>query len=480
MRQTSLYPFQKLGVERIQWSGGRHILADEMSLGKTLQSLYWGWRFLPDTPPGPTVAVVPAHLKENWAKEASRHLGVYVEVLGGRRVPHTKQKPLDPNQVYAVNYDVLVPPKWNPKYALPEDSWAHWLAALKPRYVIGDESQKLKDPETKWSRAFRRMCRGVPHVVLLTGTPVTNSPMDLWSLLNVVRPDLYPSRWEFGHRFTNARRRWWGWEFPGARDLDLLHHELVNVHGVMTRRRKVDVAGDLPPFTLTVVPLDVDLREYRRAEADFLAWLARKDAAAALRAAQAEALNRVNYLRRLAGELKVPAVIDWVKDFFDSGGGRLLLGAVHKRVTAPLVDAFRGRAVLVDGELTAAEKVRRIDAFNSGSSPFDLMVGNISSAGTGWNCTCTSDAAVAEPPWTPADLAQFWGRVYGMNRGLPGVPAHGRVFVAKGTVDEDVCEILTRKQAYSDQAIDGGAPGNGADIFDLVLSAMKRRAGRAE
>lgn len=476
MLQTPLYFFQKAGVRRISDFDGRCLLADDVGLGKTLSTLYWAWRLLPTDPPGPVVAVVPAHLKVNWAREAERHLGQHVEILDGQTVPPDKPPPTDPNQIYAVNYDILFPPKWNHRTRLPDDSWAGWLAALCPRMVILDEGHYAKSHDSKRTRALRKMIRGVPHVLILTGTPITNSPMDLWPLLNMIRPDLFPSRFDFGLTYTNAVRRPWGWEFPGSRDLDKLNELLLAT--CMIRRRKIDVASDLPPLTRSVVEIPIDLKEYRAAEDDFLAWLASFDGPAALRAASAAGLQRTGTLRRLAGQLKVPGVIAWVRDFLESSDGKLLLGATHKRVTYPIADAFGDAAVLVDGDLTAAEKVRYTDFFNHPRSRARLLVGNTQSAGTGWNCTVTSDAAAAEIPWTSAELEQFWGRVYGLNRGLPGVPAVVRVLLATDTIETDVCKVLARKQGFADAAIDGGATAGEAEMFVAVAEAMKQRRGK--
>lgn len=475
MLQTPLYPFQREDVRRIEELGGRVVVGNEVGLGKTLTALYWAWRFLPADPPGPIVAVVPAHLKRNWSREAERHLQQHVEILDGQTVPPGKRPPIDPNQIYAVNYDILVPPKWNARTRLPDDSWAGWLHALKPRLIILDESHYAQAHDSKRTRALRKMIRGVPHVMALTGTPLKNNVMDLWPVLNMVRPDLFPSRFEFGLAWTGAVRKPWGWEFPGGRNLPALNALLLDT--CLIRRRKIDVVRDLPPLIRTVVEIPIDLVEYRKAENDFLAWLTALDGPAALRASAAVGLQKTGHLRRLAGELKVPGVIAWVRDFLESSGEKLLLGATHKRVTRPIVDAFRNVTVLVDGDLVAAEKVRRTDAFNDPLSGVRLCVGNTQSAGTGWNCTVTSDACCIELPWTSAELEQFWGRIYGLNRGLVGCPAHVRLLLADETIEIDICKVLGRKQGYSDQAIDGGESTDTVETLLEVANAMRLRRG---
>lgn len=471
--KTELYPYQRRGVDRIQWFGGRALLADEVGLGKTLQSLYWAWRYLPDDPPGPVVVVAPAHLKLVWEREARKHLGWRVDVLNRRRVSPGRPPPVDPNGVLVVNDEILVPPHWKPRTAPPRDSWLAWLLSLRPRLVIADEAHRLSNPTAARTRAVRRLMHAAPHALALTGTPLWNRVPGLWSVVNLVRPDLFPSRVDFLENFTHMRQRPWGRVSEGAKNLDKLHDCLVSE--CLIRRRKCDVL-DLPPVVYDVKPVEADLREYRKAEDDFLGWLDETHPELSASARQAEQLTRMTFLRGLAGRLKVDDVARWAKDLVDETGGKLLVGAVHYAVTGPLMKAFGRRAVLVDGRQDYRTKDAGFEAFNR-DPRVKFLVGNIDAAGTGWSCTSTSDVALAELPWRPADLAQFVGRVHGVGRGLPGCQAHARLLVSAGTIEEDICEVLQKKFNWAAAAIDGDA-GMGLNVYDMVADAMRaRRAG---
>lgn len=474
MSRTSPYQYQVEGVRAIRDFDGRAILADELGLGKTFQALYYAARYLDPDPPGPVVCAVPSHLKINWKREAEHHLGIKAEILSGERVPPDKQSPLDPNQVYVVNYEILVPPHWKPRTPLPKDSWAGWLCSLRPRLVILDEAQRVKNGSAACTRAARRLCQASPCALALTGTPLANKPVDLWSILNLVRPDLFPSQMEFCLEYTHARKRWFGWEFPGAKNLDVLHGVLKRE--CLIRRRKADVLSQLPPITHTVIEVEVDQAEYRRAEADYVAWLEAQTPGAGLRAAQAESLTRTTGLKRLAGRLKTSAVIKWAEELLEETEGKLLLGALHYDVTGKLMDAFGSRAVLVDGRLDHRQKQAAFDRFNIDPS-CEIMVANEDSAGTGWNCQSTSDVALAELPWRPDQLTQFVGRVHGVGRGLPGVPAHARYLVAADTVESDLCAVLQKKATWAAQAIDGDSSVAELDIHTQVVARIRERVG---
>lgn len=481
---TKPYQYQKHGVRIVhEHFDGRAIIGDEMGLGKSLSALLYAYKYLPEDPPGPIVITCPATIKINWKREVAKHLGMRAEVLYGEKVPVDYPHPHDPNnQLYVINYDILRQPR-RKKAPSPDRTrdWSSWLNHARPRLIIGDEIQYIKNGRSGRSKAFRNLCRDIPRVLALSGTPLTNSPLDLWPILNVLFPQLFPSRFEFAMRYTNAVKRWFGWQFPGARNLDELHSILRNT--CMIRRLKADVLDQLPAKTVTVTPIEVPLRDYHRAEDDFLGWLDGESPGLAARAAKAEEITRMNYLKGFAGRLKVEPVISWVDDFFESSESKLLLGAVHRRVTYPIVDAFGARATLVDGDLSDKQKQDAFDRFNLDPRCW-LLVGNLQAAGVGWSCRSTSDVAIVELPWTPGELEQFIARIHGLERGLPGVAANINILVAAGTIEEDLCEIIQRKQGWLDQVLDGEPREDSIDVYDqlkkkIVLRSQSRKRAKA-
>ena len=259
----------------------------------------------------------------------------------------------------------------------------------------------------------------------------------------------------------------------GARNLDKLHR-LLSECG-MIRRLKADVLDDLPPKTRTVVDIEIDTAEYRRAEDDFLGWLETTAPGKSRSAARAEQITRMMELKRLAGRLKLPGVTAWVRDFLESSEAKLLLGAVHRKVTYPLMDALETEtgAVLVDGDCDGREKTAAFDAFN-GDPACRLLVGNIQAAGVGWSCRATSYVALCELPWVPGDCVQFEDRVHGIGRGT-GAAVNAYFLVAPGTIESDLCRVLDEKQSWADAAVDGGEVEGGFAIYDRVAALMKER-----
>lgn len=477
MKPTQPFPYQHEDIRRINRDfDGRFLNANELGLGKTFESFYYAEHYLPTEPAGPVVCVVPAHLKINWENEARKHLGRRLEILRGQRVPVDKQPPINPNHTYVINYDILCPPNWNPSARPPKDSWLRFLMDQKPRLLIADEGHYLSNHLSMRTRAVRRLARITPHVHILTGTPISNKPIQLWSILNILRPDLYPSRADFCEEYSYARRQWWGIQYRGARNLDKLHDQLLR--HVMIRRLKKDVLHDLPPIQYSMIPMEVDLGEYHKAEADFVGWLSSQSIGDARAAAKAAELTKMHHLKQMAGQLKLKAVIDWIADFLESGDAKLLVGAIHYAVTEPLMEVFRKCAVLVDGRLSDRQKHDRTERFNHDPS-CRLMFGNLQAAGTGWNCSSTSDEAIIELPWVPGEVVQFAGRIHGIGRGVPGSNAHVRFLVAHDTIEHDLCRALQIKQQWQAEAIDGVVGSKDLPVHDMLLALMRARHERA-
>jgi SWI/SNF-related matrix-associated actin-dependent regulator of chromatin subfamily A-like protein 1 len=253
-------------------------------------------------------------------------------------------------------------------------------------------------------------------------------------LLNILDPIEYPSYFDFCNQYAYAEESFGETIYKGARNLDHLHDRLKgrlpDVRGCLIRRRKEDVLADLPPIRYETVPIEVDLREYRTAEINFLLWLENEYNNEKPGERITKQRSRLGYLKRLAARLKMKNALVWIGDFLESGD-KLLLGVVHYFVSGAIMDRFEDRAVLVDGRLSDRDKHAGFNRFNTDPS-CELMVGNVLSAGSSWSCTSTSDSALLEMPWRPCDLEQFASRIHGIGRGVADRGAHLRLLIGGG------------------------------------------------
>ena len=190
-QMTQPYTFQLEGIRYIHRKNGRVLEADEQGLGKTLMALLHAVRH-PEL--RPVVVICPASLKYQWQNETMRHTGMHAYVLDGTR-PATLGMNTRGN-IYVVNYDILIQRRMN-KGKQPGEGWLGWLCSLKPQLVIIHECHACSSLKAKRTKAVRELCKGVPSILAMSGTPLTNRPAELWPILNMLWPNKFKSWWSF-------------------------------------------------------------------------------------------------------------------------------------------------------------------------------------------------------------------------------------------------------------------------------------------
>jgi SNF2 family DNA or RNA helicase len=390
-----LMPFQHVGVMRVLHLR-RALLADEMGLGKTPQGIAVASAAVRDGV-GPVLVVCPPSLRTNWRREFSRfapHLSV--ATLVGTK----------PSTVPTA--DVII---------AGDSQVAGWAEALagQVRSLIVDEAHRLKNYRAKRTIGVQTIAAAVPadgFVVLMSGTPIVNHPVELASPLQIL-DGLgklgFRSVRSFLDFFAPVEDRWGG---RGVRRLDDLNARLRE--HLMVRRLRRDVL-DLPAKGRAAVALDMDAasrRRYAAAEDDLRSFLLEERGQLAANAAmRAEAIVRLNTLRRLAGLGKVPAVVEQVRDLLDEGE-QVLIAAWHTPVVEALIAALSPHTsvVRITGGMSDKAKTASVDSFQSGEAR--VLVGNIVAAGVGFTLTSGRHVVFAELPWTPGDLQQMEDRLH--------------------------------------------------------------------
>ena len=451
---TIPYQYQIEGAQAMHDFGGRVLLADEMGLGKSLETLLYA-QLHPKA--RPILIVCPASLKWNWAHEVTLHTNLRSEILEGTKPG--KEGLLKTCPILIINYDIL-------------GAWLFFLLELQPQLLILDEVHYIKNRFSKRSKAVKILCKQIPHVLALSGTPLTNRPVELWPVLNCLRPDLYPSFMAYGQRYCGPRRVPWGsgWEFKGATHLGELHRSLLQK--VMIRRRKADVLSQLPEKQRITVALAIsDRKQYDYAVQDFISWLAQYDPAKLSSAQRAERLVRMGYLKRLAGLLKLTFVMDWIDDFLEDSDGKLVLFALHKKVIRGLAKRYHNLCIVVDGSITGKERQLSVQKFQSNSAT-RLFIGNLKAAGVGLNLTAATTVAFAEMSWTPGEHVQAEDRCHRI-----GTKSAVSVYylIGKDTVEEYLAKLIQEKHQSLNSVLDNGRVQHSLDIFDQLSKAILKQ-----
>jgi len=444
---TILRPYQREGCRQIYLLRGRALLADEQGLGKTIQACYW----LQKTPSHrPAVIVCPASVKYAWQIEA-RGFGLRTEVLEGHKPKRTKSLPAD---IVILNYDIL-------------NSWLPLLRDSKPATIIFDEIHFMKNPSALRTKAGRAVAAKASSVVGLTGTPIPNEVIDLWSPLSIIRPDLFPDRIDFAWRYTKPREMFGRWVFKGGKNKDELREILYDE--LMIRRLKKDVAPELPDKIRKVVPFLLDSYvEYRKAKFDFLNWLKGESPARAMRAKDNQALVKVGYLMRLVAKLKMSHTIRWVQEWRESYPDEKLVGlTIHTPVLQILAKRFPN-CVVVDGSVTGRLRHEAVMKFTRDPKCLHLW-GNWIAAGTGLNLQAACNFVGLDLPMAPGVFAQGEDRIHRIGQNRNAIYYY---LIALHTVEEKLMRMLRGKQDNITDVLRTDEQDD-LDIFQKLLEEME-------
>jgi SNF2 family DNA or RNA helicase len=350
-----------------------------------------------------------------------------------------------------------------------------------------------------------------PIRLLLTGTPVLNRPIELWSPLDMLGygEARFGGFFPFAKRYCGATKGRWGWDFSGATNIEELH-QVLTFSGAMIRRRKEDVLTDLPAKRWAEQPINMNghAAEYLKAEQDTIRWFSdlprRKSRMLAeageeydgtpelhLRMARheyldlylrtqyekslrAEQLVRFEALKLAAWNAKSEGVIEWIENFLESGK-KLIVFAHHIEVVNQLAERFA--APKIQGGMSS-------DQVEAGKNRFQndpeckVIVCNLQAGGVGHTLTAASDVAFVEFPWTPALLDQAVDRAHriGQTESVTGWLLTASAEEVEDTIDSEILRLLSRKRSVVN-AITDGKPLEAED-FSVTEELAASYAGR--
>jgi superfamily II DNA or RNA helicase len=241
MLTATLRPYQHDGVawlSQMHRLGVGRILADDMGLGKTLMAMTLLAKTKEQDGPKPSLVVAPTSVLDVWAQEAKRHCpGLNVMKWHGR---DRKE-----GEAAAKNADVVIT-----SYALLRRDVEGSLGKMDFRYLMLDEAQNVKNSSTEAWKAARQVKSD--QRMALSGTPIENRVEELWSILDLVAPGLLGSERAFERRYGR----------PIAKgDANRLEELRQRTRPVLLRRKKEDVAKDLPPKIETVMRCEMSAEQ---------------------------------------------------------------------------------------------------------------------------------------------------------------------------------------------------------------------------
>lgn len=470
--QGDLLPYQLAGVS-YAYNARRCFIADDMGLGKTVQAIATlEYSEQNGSLAFPAVVLCPPNLILNWKAEYARW------------APHRKVSVItDRSNFPDEEHDVLV---------LGYSNVHHWYKALlEYKSLICDESHYLKTKEAQRTRAVSKIAKkiGSGIVLCLTGTPVTNRPMEYASQLNIInRLDEFGGEWGFYRRYCEAFKDKFGhWILSGASNLEELNEKLRA--SCYIRRTKDQVLLELPDVVHDVYHIGMSPKhaaEYEKAEDDIVDYLmdrAEKIAkemgksprsAAVVAKIKAESninLVKISVLRRIAAKAKMESIKEWVQSHVDSGQ-KVVIAAHHRDIVDELASSFGG--LKIQGGMKVEEVEEAKKSFQTlPVSEAPAIVLSIQAAKTGHTLTAAQIVLFVELPWTPADVDQLYSRCHRLGQ-------KGSVMVtysmAEGTVDEKIYALIQSKRKVVNAAVDGSGTEEEEDehLGQLVLSLLDK------
>lgn len=464
--RAELRPYQRTGFGWLSFlsrAGLGGILADEMGLGKTLQALALAQSQLEAGElRRPMLVVAPTSVLGTWAGEAVRFTPD-LEVVTITQTMARRGRPL----AEAVAGANLVLTSYTLLRLEAED-----YQRIEWSTVLLDEAQFVKNHASKAYQAVRRL--PARHKMALTGTPLENNLMDLWSLLSITAPGLFPDP----KVFTELYRR------PiESGDADQLARLQRLTRPLMLRRTKEAVATELPAKQEQIVPVEL-AASHRRLYDRHLARERQKvlGLIGDLQRNRITILRSLTLLRQLSlsprlvdqgypvVSAKIDTLLELLAEVIDGGHRALVfsqftgfLALVRQRLDA----AHIGYSYL-DGR--TRNRAERIDAFRAGDDPVFLI--SLKAGGFGLTLTEADYVFILDPWWNPAAESQAIDRTHRIGQDKP---VNIYRLVSADTIEEKVVALQQRKRDLFDQVVgsasDLAAPPLGVAEIKALLEA---------
>lgn len=456
----------------------RWFLGDEQGLGKSKQvidiavarKVMYGYRFC-------LIVCGVNTLKWNWVNEIHTHSKEDAYILGQRRkgtkirIGSTKDKLED----LKLMYDIKEP---HPYFIITnvesfrDKNIADTISDLCKKGIIGmcaaDEMHKMKNPTAQQTKGFLKC---LPYCRIgMTGTPLMNSPMDLYVILKWLGYE--------NHAFYSFKQHYCvmggygGYEIVGYKNLDQL---TAQVREIMLRRLKSEVL-DLPEKIYVDDVVEMDGKQavmYKEVEAGLKADYINGDI---------DLTNPLSALIRLRQTTGYPGILsetitesaklDRMEELVEnctSNYEKVIIFSNWTQMTDAICNKLKSagyKVGVITGETPDSSRQEIVDVFQN-SSDLSVLVGTIGAMGTGLTLTAATTVIFVDEPWNKALFDQAVDRAHRIGQ-KNNITIYS--IMCKDTIDERIHNLIYKKGAMSDAIIDGKVVGNKNEVFDYLLN----------
>lgn len=390
----------------------RCILADEPRVGKTLATASAALENLP------ALIVCPAIVKTVWMS-AFTNLApdVPVTIINGKK----NATSIGADGITIINYDLLG--------AITEVG--------KFNTLVLDESHRIKSPKAIRTKAAMKLMKSIPNVYALSGTPIPNRPIELYSLLRGL--GIYKGGYyDFASRYARMWKAPWGMDVSGASNLPELKEKMAPY---VLRRKKADVFTEYqePIVSLITFDLPVDKREL-----EFSADVLIDHPNPML------AFEGLSEVMKEAGLRKVKPAIEFILDKLETGEP-IVVFAHHKEVVHAIKDEIKKHCgvSVITGETNQKYRADIISQFQSGQNK--VFIGNLSACQEGIDLSIADTVVFVEATWQTSALLQASSRIENINK-VGCAPLIYLLTIAR-SLDHTVLKKVLQKQNIVNQII---------------------------
>jgi len=431
-----LRPYQKAGYNWMRFLNDYHFggcLADDMGLGKTVQTLALLQSQRDSSDGQASLLIMPTSLVYNWEME-SRKFTPDLRILNYTGI--NREKNIDQFQ----NYDLIITSYGTIRIDI------ELFKQYKFHYTILDESQVIKNPESIIARAVKEL--NSKHKLILTGTPVENSTMDLWSQMTFVNPGLLGTQQFFRNEFLNPIEK---------KHDEIKTKRLYNIiKPFILRRQKSQVVKDLPEKIENVkycIMSPEQEQEYEKTKSNYRNLILESIDEKGLSGSQILLLQGLTKLRQIANHPKL------VDETFEGTSGKMedvnymldnALAMNHKilvfsqfvkhlQLYAKQLDARGIKYAYLDG--STRDRQAEVEHFQNDEGIRIFLI-SLKAGGLGLNLTAADYVFLLDPWWNPAVEAQAVDRAYRIGQKNT---VFTYKFITQNTVEEKILNLQKNK-----------------------------------
>jgi SNF2 family DNA or RNA helicase len=451
----SYFEFQKAVVEFFNERGKNVLLADDMGVGKTVSAIaianYNAYSKI--------LVVCPDSAKDKVWKE--HFFDWYV---GNKDVSVIYAgKVFKPADVVIINFDLIT-------------KYEKQFSEMGFEYMIVDEAHMLKSTNTKRTLSIQKLSNKIPNKIFLTGTPILNRPIELYSLLKILAGSAFGSKIDFAFRHCDAKLvtiggkpqpNWDGevvetaegekkfLDDKGDSNLSELNFKLRST--IMMRREKADVINEFPKINRQVYQIEADYsdeidkkyKEEKRRYTKEISNLKQKKStffdlklySKAIKQVHNYHFDRISAIRKELGVNKIPDIAKFVQALLDRGVKKIVLFLHHREVVDGVHLLFPNNSVVLYGGMTSREKTKAVNTFEQ-NDKINIFIGSIKASGVAYTLTAAHFVVFGELDWTPSMIDQCECRCARLGQKLDVVVFY---LIVNNSLDQNMLEKTYRK-----------------------------------